>query len=194
MSDNLLVLGSNSGSSEAVFVFQGAMNQERAERTIEEFTRVSDSFLLRSAFLIPDNASLGGDTGISLDDSDSDAVGLSRWPEILTGATIGAVVGGFIGSVIPVAGTAGGAIIGGAIGDALVGGGTAYIVDVEADPESLEYNYGIATVSGVFGGVVCGFLGAIIGGGGLLPPIPGTPQGGACSPYAKVWRVLKIGE
>jgi len=53
MDDNLLVLGSNSGSSEGVFVFQGALNQERANDTIEGFARASDSFLLLSDFSNP---------------------------------------------------------------------------------------------------------------------------------------------
>lgn len=193
---NVVVFGSNSDLSEGIWVFQGVLNQEKADEILQRFEVLDEFLRWRTAFLILDNSVLDGGE-VSFPEfqlcSTAAPMGRWRWREVLTGATVGAVVCGIVGSVIPVAGTTTGAIIGGAIGGALFGGGLAYVADREDDPDNLEDNYGTAVVCGCVGGAAGGVVGGVIGGGGLPPVSGGSSGGGPLSPYAKDWKNLNIG-
>jgi len=198
------MLGSNSDLSEGILVFQGTLNQSRADEVVRQLQDAYGSFGYQTSYLIPDNSVLNAGGFVSLTERQcfgreapvsSAVMERLRWREVLTGATVGAVVGGCIGSVIPVAGTATGAVIGGAIGGAMLGGGLAYTVDVEEDPDNLEDNILSSALCGVIGGAAGGIVGGIIGGGGLLPPPGGgTSGGGPTSPFAKDWKYLRVGD
>ena len=195
----ILTLGSNSDLSESIWVFQGGLDQQKANTILERFESLHEFFRWRTSYLILDNSDLDdGFPFVGFADrqycgtrSPSSLVQRWRWREVLTGATVGAVVGGAIGSVIPVAGTAAGAIIGGAIAGAVLGGGGAYIVDIGEDPDNLEDNYLNSVVMGILGGVCGGPAGGAIGGGGIAGGGGGAAGGGMASPYAKNWRVLR---